>query len=85
MKVLLPMKISQELVTHRRRIRSELNGQKSQGKSTIEIPIGSMYGMFTYMWLIFMVNGKCIGTHSIHGSYGKEWCEMELLIILKPY
>lgn len=25
---------------------------------------------YSYMWLIFMVN---VGTHSIHGSYGKEW------------
>ena len=31
------------------------------------IPIGSMYGVFTYIWLIFMVN---VGKYSIHGSYG---------------
>ncbi len=30
--------------------------------------IGSMYGGFTYMWLIFMVN---VGTYAIHGWYGK--------------
>ena len=31
------------------------------------IPICSMYGIFTYMWLKFMVNvGKC----SIHGAFG---------------
>ena len=31
------------------------------------LPIGSMYGIFTYIWLICMVDiGKC----TIHGSYG---------------
>ena len=29
-------------------------------------PIGSMYGIFTYIWLIFMVN---VGKYTIHGSY----------------
>ena len=29
-------------------------------------PIGSMYGLFTYMWSICMVN---VGKHTIHGSY----------------
>ena len=29
------------------------------------LPIGSMYGLFTYIWL--MVN---VGKYSIHGSYG---------------
>ena len=36
------------------------------------IPIGSIYGIFTYIWLIFMVNvGKYIYiyTYTIHGSY----------------
>ena len=32
-------------------------------------PIGSMYGIFTYIWLIFMVN---VGIYTIHGSYGNE-------------
>ena len=27
-------------------------------------PIGSMYGIFTYIWLIFMVN---VGKYTIHG------------------
>ena len=31
------------------------------------IPIGSMYGIFTYIWLIFMVH---VGKYTIHGSYG---------------
>ena len=26
-----------------------------------------MYGMYTYIWLILMVN---VGKHTIHGSYG---------------
>ena len=30
-------------------------------------PIGSMYGIFTYIWLIFMVN---VGKYTIHGSFG---------------
>ena len=32
-------------------------------------PIGSMYGIFTYIWLIFMAN---VGVYTIHGSYG-QW------------
>ena len=32
-------------------------------------PIGSMYGIYTYIWLIFMVN---VGKYTIHGSYGFE-------------
>ena len=31
------------------------------------VPIGSMYGIFTYIWLRFMVN---VGKYTIHGSYG---------------
>ena len=31
------------------------------------LPIQSMYGIFTYIWLIFMVN---VGKSTIHGSYG---------------
>ena len=31
------------------------------------LPSGSMYGIFTYIWLIFMVN---VGIYIIHGSYG---------------
>ena len=30
-------------------------------------PIGFMYGIFTYIWLILMVN---VGKYTIHGSYG---------------
>ena len=31
------------------------------------LPIPSMYSIFTYIWLIFMVN---VGKYTIHGSYG---------------
>ena len=30
-------------------------------------PIGSMYGIFTYIWVIYGVN---VGKYSIHGSSG---------------
>ena len=30
-------------------------------------PVASMYGIFTYIWLIFMVN---VGKYTIHGCYG---------------
>ena len=32
-------------------------------------PIGSMYGICLYIWLILMVN---VGKYTIHGSYGSE-------------
>ena len=31
------------------------------------IPIPSMHGIFTYIWLMCMVN---VGKYTIHGSYG---------------
>ena len=34
------------------------------------IPIGSMYGIFTYIWVIFGVN---VGKYSIHGASGIGW------------
>jgi hypothetical protein len=33
------------------------------------IPICSMYGIFTYIWVIFKAN---VGKYSIHGAYGIE-------------
>ena len=33
----------------------------------IGIPICSMYGIFTYIWVIFRAN---VGKYSIHGAYG---------------
>ena len=32
-------------------------------------PRGSMYSIFTYIWVIFMVN---VGRYTIHGSYGNQ-------------
>ncbi len=50
--------------------------QRFQGRRAFSIrvmyshlPIGSMYGIFSYIWLIFMVN---VGKYTIHGSYGLE-------------
>ena len=37
--------------------------------ATNQKPIGSMYGIFIYIWLIFMVN---VGKYTIHGSYGNQ-------------
>ena len=62
-------------------VASSVKGKKRKnfdyrnGKSSTEndvvfcvlLPIGSMYGIFTYIWLIFMVN---VGIYTIHGSYG---------------
>ena len=31
-------------------------------------PICSMYGIFTYIWMIFRAN---VGKYSIHGAYGQ--------------
>ena len=36
-------------------------------KTHVYIPIGSMYGIFTYIWHKSMVN---VDKYSIHGSYG---------------
>ena len=43
-------------------------------KSGIFNPIASMHGIFTYIWLIFMVNLN-VGKYTIHGCYGnnKGW------------
>ena len=48
-------------------------GVKTAGASTfskeksLPLPIGSMYGIFTHIWLIFLVKG---GKYTTHGSYG---------------
>jgi hypothetical protein len=39
----------------------------SQKQNTFHIPRCSMYTMYTYIWLIYVVN---VGTYSIHGAYG---------------
>ena len=38
-----------------------------------------MYGIFTYIWVIYVVN---VGKYSIHGAYGymKDILHMEILI-----
>ena len=36
-------------------------------RATNWLPIGSMYGIFTYIWLILLVN---VGKYTIHGWYG---------------
>ena len=41
--------------------------QQSSKISWTNIPIGSMYGIYNYIWVIFMVN---VGKYTIHGSYG---------------
>ena len=38
-------------------------------KIVLPSPIGSMYDIFAYIWLIFMVN---VGEYAIHGSYGSS-------------
>ena len=46
----------------------QIGKPRRSGGSEIK-PIGSMYAIFTYIWLIFMVN---VGEYAIHGSYGKH-------------
>ena len=41
--------------------------ENGQQKTHSSCPIPSMYGIYTYIWLIFMVN---VGKYTIHGSYG---------------
>ena len=38
-----------------------------------------MYGIFTYIWLIFMVN---VGKHTIHGWYGYLGGKDQLKLLL---
>ena len=42
----------------------------------ITIPIPSMYGIFTYIWLILKLNMVNVGKYTIHRSYGLQyqWC-----------
>ena len=39
------------------------------------VPKESMYGIFMYIWLIFMVY---LGIHTIHGSYGVEDWDLKI-------
>ena len=45
---------------------NQSNDQELAGHGN-NIPIGSMYGIYVYIWLIFMVNAD---KYTIHGSYG---------------
>ena len=40
-----------------------------RSRETRTNPIGSMYGICTYIWLVFMVN---VGIYTIHGWYGNH-------------
>ena len=44
-----------------------LDNHRFQEAYHLSIPIPSMYGIFTYIWLIFMGN---VGKYTIHGWYG---------------
>ena len=39
----------------------------STKKDVTTQPIGSMYAIFTYIWVIFRAD---VGKYSIHGAYG---------------
>ena len=55
------------------------HGQKRAKKVDVPvdvpIPICSMYGIFTYIWVIFRAN---VGKYSIHGAYGIGKCGLFL-------
>ena len=44
----------------------EINLRNLFSNKKTSFPIGSMYGIFTYVWLIFMAN---VGKYTIHGLY----------------
>ena len=43
-------------------------------------PIGSMYDIFAYMWLIFMVNVDNVGKCTIHGSLSGIGCDCGFIL-----
>jgi len=51
-------------------VRRERNEMELAISELLGKPIGSMYGIFTYICLIFMVN---VGIYTIHGWYGKGY------------
>ena len=57
------------LASTKSRLSITISGNTVWCNSTWRHPIGSMYGIFTYIWLIFMVN---VGKYAIHGSNGHE-------------
>ena len=71
-----PPKQSQNMIVFQLEERGAFNiseTDKLQTTYTLYQPIPSMYGIFTYIWLTFMVNA---GTYTIHGSYGQWLQEM---------
>ena len=46
------------------------------------IPIGSMYGIFTYIWLIFMVD---VGKYTIHASSGIEPLSLDGTLVIRCF
>ena len=42
------------------------------------IPIGSMYGIFTYIWLIWLICMVNVGKYTIHGSYGISTADVQV-------
>ena len=44
-----------------------MGAEKSLIVPVVSNPIPSMYAIFTYIWLIFMIN---VGKYTIHGCYG---------------
>ena len=65
--------------------------EHNNGMCLFSIPIGSMYGKFTYLWLIY---GN-VGTYTMHGSYGKGntsstgtfslLCELTKVLLMRPF
>ena len=47
--------------------KNAINLGKQIGSIVVNIPIGSMYGIYANIWGILMVN---VTIYSIHGSYG---------------
>ena len=77
-----PKKSTDVYIDHYR----DSNDRKTSGIfACFTLPIGSMYGIFTYIWLIFMV-GTCrmCRKKSIHASYGHCGIRRKYLICGYP-
>ena len=46
---------------------SQVPDQNHENMESLPLPICSMYGIFTYIWLVLMVN---VGKYTIHGASG---------------
>ena len=59
------------LTSPRRQKKTGSKAEKPRGREEVieGVPIGSMYGIFTYIWLIFMVS---VAKYTIHGYYGVQ-------------